>query len=102
MIKPNGARVVIKAIKGSAESMQKIASGLYVPTKLTSTDDKFVRGTIIAVGEGRLTDQNIRIPTPFTVGQIAIYNKFNAAEIIDDDGEIVAIIDEFNVIGTEG
>lgn len=100
MLKAFGARVVITPVKESSE-MQKAASGLYIPSKLTSTDDKFVRGVIVSLGEGRLTDRNERVAIPLTVGATVVYNKFNAAEILGADGVIYAILDEGNVLAVE-
>ena len=74
-LKPLADRVLVKP----DEAEQKTASGLYA-------QEKPQRGTIVAVGAGKVNDKGERIPMDVKVGDVVIYGKFGGNEV-KVDGE---------------
>jgi chaperonin GroES len=52
---------------------------------------KPTRGTIIAVGPGRISEAGALIPMPFEIGQQVVYGTYSGTEI-EVDGETVLIL----------
>lgn len=94
-LKPLGDRVLVKP----DEAEEKTASGLYISK---GAQEKPQRGTVIAVGEGKLDDKGSRIPVDVKVGDVVIYGKYGGNEVkLDDetyllmrDADIYAIVEE--------
>ncbi len=63
---------------------QKTASGLYIAS---SAQDKPQRGTVVAVGAGKMNDRGERIPLDVHEGDVVIYGKFGGNEIKVDGEE---------------
>ena len=78
-LKPLGDRVLVKP--DPAE--QKTASGLYIAS---NAQEKPQRGTVVAVGAGKLDDNGNRIPMDVKEGDVIIYGKYGGNEI-KIDGE---------------
>ena len=78
-LKPLADRVLIKP--DAAE--QKTASGLYIAS---NAQEKPQRGTVVAVGAGKLNDKGERLPLDVHEGDVVIYGKFGGNEI-KVDGE---------------
>ena len=78
-LKPLADRVLIKP--DAAE--QKTASGLYIAS---NAQEKPQRGTVIAVGAGKMNDKGERMPLDVHEGDVVIYGKFGGNEI-KVDGE---------------
>lgn len=92
-IKPLGARAVVRP-----ESKEETTSfGIVLPD--TASKEKPQRGTIIAVGEGRKTDDGKNIPMPVKVGDIVIFKKYAPTEIKIDNEELY-ILDEDDILAT--
>ena len=94
-LKPLGDRVLVKP----APKEEKTSSGLYISS---GAQEKPQRGTIVAVGAGKVNDKGERIPMDVKVGDVVIYGKFGGNEV-KVDGEdflllraddIYAIIEE--------
>ena len=77
-LKPLADRVLVKP----DEAEQKTASGLYI----ANAQEKPQRGTIVAVGAGKVNDKGERIPMDVKVGDVVIYGKFGGNEV-KVDGE---------------
>ena len=73
-LKPLGDRVIVKA----AEAETQTASGLILAD---SAKEKPQRGSVIAVGEGKLSDKGERIALDVKVGDTVIYSKYGGTEI---------------------
>lgn len=73
-LKPLGDRVVVKA----AEAEEKTASGLILAD---TAKEKPVKGTVIAVGEGRFKDDGTRVPVDVKAGDVVIYSKYGGTEV---------------------
>lgn len=74
MLKPLGDRVLVKP--DAAE--QKTASGLYIAS---NAQEKPQRGTVVAVGAGKLNDKGERLPIDVKVGDQVFYGKFGGTEV---------------------
>ena len=79
-LKPLADRVLIKP--DAVE--QKTASGLYIAS---SAQEKPQRGTVVAVGAGKMNDRGERIPLDVHEGDVVIYGKFGGNEIKVDGEE---------------
>ena len=76
-LKPLADRVLVKP----DEAEQKTASGLYIAS---NAQEKPQRGTIVAVGAGKVNDKGE--PMDVQVGDVVIYGKFGGNEV-KVDGE---------------
>jgi len=91
-IKPLGDRVV--AIREEAEN--KTASGLYLPD---NAKEKPVVAKVVAVGPGRVGDDNERIPVEIKVGERILYKEYSTTEIKINGTEYL-IVKENDILGT--
>ena len=74
MIKPMGERVVIEV----AESDVKTASGIVLPD---TAKEKPQKGTVVAVGAGKLLDNGERAAMEVKVGDGVIFSKYSGSEV---------------------
>jgi chaperonin GroES len=94
-IKPLGDRVVAKRI----EAQETMKGGIIIPD---SAKKKPETAKVIAVGEGKVTDENKKLPMPVKIGDIILMDKYASQEINIDDEEyiilkaddIIAIVEE--------
>ena len=73
-LKPLGDRVIVKA----AEAETQTASGIILAD---TAKEKPQRGSVIAVGEGKLNDKGERVPVDVKVGDTVIYSKYGGTEV---------------------
>ena len=93
MIKPLGERVVIEV----AESDVKTASGIVLPD---TAKEKPQKGTVVAVGAGKLLDNGERAAMEVKVGDGVIFSKYAGSEdkvegqdyLIVRESDILAVI----------
>ena len=93
MIKPLGERVVIEV----AESDVKTASGIVLPD---TAKEKPQKGTVVAVGAGKLLDNGERAAMEVKVGDGVIFSKYSGSEVKVEGKdnnllELIAADDEF-------
>jgi chaperonin GroES len=93
-IKPLGDRVVIEIINDDDKS-GKTKSGIIIPE--TVDKERPEQGKIIAVGEGRTTDDGQVIPLKVKKGQTVIFSKYGPDEIKVNDREYL-IVSESNIL----
>ena len=79
-LKPLADRVLVKP----DDAEQKTASGRYIAS---NAQEKPQRGTIVAVGAGKMNDKGERIPLDVHGGDVVIYGKFGGNEIKVDGEE---------------
>ncbi len=79
-IRPLGDRVLVKRVS----EQEKTKGGIVLPD---TAKEKPQRGEVVAVGEGRLTDDGKRIPMNVKVGDKVIFAKYAGTEIELDDEE---------------
>ncbi len=92
--KPAGDRVLVKP----SESKEKTKGGIFLPD---TAKEKPQEGKIIAVGEGKKTDDGKTIAPSVKVGDIVLYGKYSGTEIRIDEEEYLIIREEdiFGIIG---
>ena len=90
-IKPLGDRVVIRP----AQREEVTASGVILPD---TAKEKPQRGTVLAVGPGKLNDNGQRTPLEVTEGAEVLYAKYAGTEV-KIDGEELLIMKESDVMG---
>jgi chaperonin GroES len=89
-LKPLDERIVVEPL--AAE--EKTAGGLYLPD---TAKEKPQRGTVIAVGPGKLLDNGNRAQLSVAVGDEVIYGKYSGSDI-EIDGVEVKILKETEVL----
>ena len=89
-IKPLDDRVVVEAM--SAE--ETTAGGIVLPD---SAQEKPQRGTIVAVGPGKLLDSGERGDLSVSVGDEVIFGKYGGSEI-EVDGNEYKILRESDIL----
>jgi len=83
-LKPLGDRVIIR--QDDAETVT--ASGLVLASTAQEKPD---RGTVIAVGEGRLDNHGNLVVPQVKIGDSVIYSKYGGTEIKDGDDEYIIL-----------
>jgi chaperonin GroES len=89
-IKPLGDRVVIQP----SEALEQTRGGIVLPD---TAKEKPQEGKIIAVGEGRKSDDGKLIPLSVKVGDKVLYGKYSGTEITLD-GEDYLIVKEDDIL----
>ena len=83
-LKPLADRVVVRPIE--RETVSK--GGIVLPD---TAKEKPQEGEVMAVGQGRLSDDGKRLPMDVKVGDIVIYAKYGGTEIKVDDEELMIL-----------
>jgi len=83
-LQPLADRVVGKPI----EREEVTKGGIVLPD---TVKEKPQEGEVVAVGQGRVSDDGKRIPMDVKVGDIVIYAKYGGAEIKIEDEELVIL-----------
>jgi chaperonin GroES len=83
-LKPLADRVVVKPIERETVSR----GGIVLPD---TAKEKPQEGKVVAVGEGRLSDDGKRLPMDVKVGDIVIYAKYGGTEIKINDEELIIL-----------
>ena len=91
-IRPLYDRIVVKRIEESAD---KTASGLYIPD---SAKEKPQEGEVIAVGQGKRSDDGKLMPLDVKAGDRILFGKYSGSDI-KLDGEEYMIMREDEVLG---
>jgi len=89
-LKPMADRVLVKPI----EREEVTRGGIVVPD---TAKEKPQEGKVLAVGDGRLSEDGKRIPLDVKVGDIVIFAKYGGTEI-KIDGEEVIILRESDIL----
>jgi chaperonin GroES len=89
-LKPLDDRIVVKPL----EAEEKTAGGLYLPD---TAKEKPQRGTVIAVGPGKLLDTGSRADLSVVIGDEVIYGKYSGSDI-EVDGQEIKILRESDVL----
>ncbi|MDL2363493.1 MAG: co-chaperone GroES [Patescibacteria group bacterium] len=80
----------------SDEAETKTASGLYLPDK---AQDKPKTARVIAVGPGKIGDDNERIPMEIKVGDRIVYKAYSTTDV-KLDKESYILVKEEDVLAT--
>lgn len=89
--KPLGNRVFVKY----NEEGEKTAGGLYIPD---TAKEKPQKGTVIAVGPGKRTDDGKLQPMEVKVGDTVLFDKYSGSKITMDNEEYL-IIRQDDILG---
>ncbi len=89
-IRPLDDRVVVKP----EEAEETTAGGIVLPD---SAKEKPQRGTVVAVGPGKLLDSGSRGTLSVAVGDVVIYGKYGGSEL-EVDGDEVKILRESDIL----
>jgi chaperonin GroES len=89
-LKPLGDRLIVKAV----EEEETTASGIVLPD---TAKEKPQRGKVLAVGEGKVSDDGKRIPIDVSDGDEVLYSKYGGTEIVID-GEDLLVLRESDVL----
>ncbi|HEU4431380.1 MAG TPA: co-chaperone GroES [Myxococcota bacterium] len=93
-VRPLHDRILIKRV----EEEQKTSGGIIIPD---TAKEKPQEGRVIAVGNGRVTDEGKLIPLEVSVGDRILFGKYSGSEI-NLDGEEHLIIREEDVLAVLG
>src|SRR5690625_7314047 len=83
-LKPLGDKVVVEV----SEEPQPTASGIVLPD---TAQEKSQRGTVVAVGPGKVLENGEREPMDVSVGDVVVYAKYGGTEL-DLDGKEYMIL----------
>ncbi len=83
-IKPLGDRVVIRP----AQREEQTTSGVFLPD---TAKEKPQKGTVIAVGPGKLNDNGQRTPLEVSEGATVLYAKYAGTEVKVDDEDLLIV-----------
>ncbi len=89
-LKPLGDRVIVKAL----EVEEKTAGGIVLPD---TAKEKPQQGQVVAVGQGRLTDDGKRVPLSVKEGDKVIFAKYAGTEV-KNGGEDLLIVNESDIL----
>lgn len=89
-LRPLDDRVVVKPI----EAEEKTAGGIVLPD---AAKEKPQRGTVVAVGPGRLLDNGQRGALSVQIGDQVIYGKYGGSDI-KVEGDEVKILRESDIL----
>jgi len=90
-IKPLGDRVLIERL----EAEERSKGGIIIPD---TAKEKPVEGRVVAVGEGKRTDDGKLIPMNVKAGDRIIYSKYAGSEVKIEDKEYL-IMREEDILG---
>ena len=93
-VEPLADRVVVLPL----EEEEQMRGGLYIPD---TAKEKPQSGKIIAVGEGKLSDEGVRIAPDVEVGQTVLYGKYSGTEVTVE-GEEYLILRESDILAILG
>jgi chaperonin GroES len=89
-IRPLGERVIVKALPQE----EKTKSGIYLPD---TAKEKPQQGEVMAVGNGKITEEGKTIPMNVKAGDKVLYGKYSGTEV-KIDGEEYLIIKESEIL----
>ena len=93
-VKPLADRVVVKPL----EEAEQMRGGLYFPD---TAKEKPQQGEIVAVGQGKTTDDGKRVEMELKVGDKVLYGKYSGTEVTLDNEQYL-ILRESDVLAVIG
>ncbi len=88
-LKPLGDKIVVEVI----DEPQTTASGIVLPD---TAKEKSQRGTVLAVGSGKLLDNGERVALEVSVGDTVVFAKYGGTEV-SIEGKDLMILSERDV-----
>ena len=93
-VKPLADRVVVKPL----EEAEQMRGGLYIPD---TAKEKPQQGEIVAVGQGKVSEEGKRIDMELKVGDRVLYGKYSGTEVTLEDDQYL-ILREADVLAVIG
>lgn len=93
-IRPLGDKVIVKRLEAESKTM----GGIVLPD---SAKEKPKRGTIVAIGDGKLLETGSRKPLQVKKGDQVLFTSYAGTEV-KVDGEEVIIMDESDILAVLG
>lgn len=93
MLKPLSNKVFVEA---APEEQQKTKSGIVLPE--TAEKEKFMKGSVFAVGPGKLGDKGERLPMAVKAGDNILFKKPWSGDELEMDGKKLLVIDEDEIL----
>ena len=90
MLKPLADRVLVKV----DEEETKTAGGILLPD---TAQKKSQKGTVLAVGSGKVLDNGTRLPFKVKVGDHVLFAKYSGVDI-DENGEKYLLLSERDIL----
>ena len=90
-LKPLDDRIVVKP----QEAEEKTAGGIVLPD---TAKEKPMMGKVIAIGNGKLTDDGKRVPVAVKKNDIVLYGKYGGSDV-EIDGQEYKILRESEILG---
>lgn len=92
-IRINGARILVKEERLN----DTLASGIVVPERSKQQTN---RGVVLAVGDGAILENGVKIPVAVHVGETVIYSSFSGSPIKahEKDEDTYLILNERDVL----
>jgi chaperonin GroES len=90
-IKPLNDKVLVERLT----SQEKTAGGIVLPD---TAKEKPTEGRVVAVGEGKVTDEGTRIPLGVKPGDRVLFGSF-AGTAVKEAGKEYLILDEHDLLG---
>ena len=90
-LKPLGSRVIISPV----EEEKTTESGIVIPE--TAEKERPVKGKVLSVGPGKVTDSGERIPVSVKEGDMVLFKKYGPDEI-EIEGEKYLVADEEDIL----
>lgn len=94
LLKPLGDRIIIEQV----QTEEKTKSGIVLPD---SAQEKPQEGKVIAVGNGRVTDNGERVALEVNEGETVIFSKYAGTEVKFEGNEYL-ILRESDVLAVIG
>ena len=92
--RPLHDRVVVRRVKEE----EKSAGGIIIPD---TAKEKPMQGKVLAVGNGRVLDNGMKVPLALKVGDRILFGKYSGTEI-KIDGVDVLVVREDEVLAVMG
>ena len=94
-VRPLHDRIIVQRLDAGEQQI----GGIIIPD---SAKDKPMQGKVLAVGDGRMTDEGKRIPLDVKAGNLILFGKYSGQEIkldgteylIVKEDEVLAVIDD--------
>ena len=90
MLKPLADRVLVKV----DEEETKTKGGILIPD---TAQKKSQKGTVMAIGSGKVLDNGTRLPIEVKVGDHVLFAKYSGVDI-DEDGEKYLLLAERDIL----
>ncbi len=90
-LKPLGSKIIIEPV----EEEKTTESGIVIPE--TAEKERPIKGTVLAVGPGKITDTGERVPISVRVGDTVLFKKYGPDEI-EMEGKKYLVADEEDIL----